>query len=294
MRKRNFSDRAFNGVNVFLLLCILVVTFYPFYYVVIQSFNEGSAAVGGASFLYPTKFTFENYASFFTDMKWMRALGVSVARTVIGTCMGLFFTSIVSYSLSFKHLALRKLYMTLIIISMYFSGGIIPYYVLLRTLGLLNTFFVYIIPGMLNAFFVLVGISFFSEIPSELYDAARVDGANEGVVFFKLVLPISKPFLATIALFLGVEHWNQWFDAAFYVQPKDLKTMSFLMMELINKSRISAAMSAADMAARGSSSVTPFSIQTAAMVVSVLPIICVYPFLQKYFVKGIMIGSVKG
>lgn len=294
LRKIKVGDFTFDAVNLLLLVLILFITFYPFYYVVVQSFNEGTTAMVSGSYWYPKNFTLENYENFFSDAKWVRALGVSVARTVIGTCIGLLFTCIVSYALSFRDLSMRKGYMTMLIISMYFSGGIIPYYVLLRSLGLLNTFYVYIIPGALSAFFVLVGISFFQGIPSELFDAARVDGASDLTIFLRIVLPVSKPFLATIALFLGVEHWNAWFDAAFYVQPKELKTLSFLMMELINKSQISSALSAADVAARGSSTVTSFSIQSAAMVIAVVPIICVYPFLQKYFVKGIMIGSVKG
>lgn len=293
-RKVRIGDATFDIVNILLLLVILFITFYPFYYVVVQSLNEGTASMTSGSYWFPKNFTLENYENFFSDAKWVRALGVSAARTIFGTCIGLFFTCIVSYALSFKELAMRKGYMTLLIISMYFSGGIIPYYVLLRSLNLLNTFYVYIIPGALSAFFVLVGISFFQGIPSELFDAARVDGANDLTVFVRIVLPVSKAFLATIALFLGVEHWNAWFDSAFYVQAKELKTLSFLMMELINKSQVTAAMSAADLAARGTSTVTSFSIQSAAMVVAVLPIICVYPFLQRYFVKGIMIGSVKG
>ena len=294
MRRRSLEDLFFDKLNYLLLLVVVFLTVYPFYFVLVQSFNEGTSVITGGAYFWPKKFTLDNYVDFFDDIKWMRGLGVSVARTILGTSIGLIFTCIVSYSLSFKELVFRKGYITLLIISMYFSGGIIPYYVLLRNLHLFNTFWVYVIPGALNVFFVIVGISFFREIPAELFDSARVDGANDAVVFFKLVLPVSKPFLATIALFLGVEHWNAWFDSAFFVQNKNLKTLSFLMMELINKNQVTGAMSKAEALAGGGSTVTPFSIQTAAMVVAVVPIICVYPFLQKYFVKGIMIGSVKG
>lgn len=294
MRKKSLEDSVFDKLNYLFLFIVVFLTLYPFYFVLIQSFNEGTSVVTGGAYFWPKRFTLDNYTDFFDDAKWMRGLGVSAVRTIVGTSIGLIFTCIVSYSLSFKDLVFRKGYVTLLIISMYFSGGIIPYYVLLKNLHLFNTFWVYVIPGALNVFFVMVGISFFREIPAELFDSARVDGANDAVVFFRLVLPVSKPFLATIALFLGVEHWNAWFDSAFFVQNKNLKTLSFLMMELINKNQVTGAMSKAEALAGGSSTVTPFSIQTAAMVVAVVPIICVYPFLQKYFVKGIMIGSVKG
>lgn len=293
MHRRTHGDIIFDIVNTVFLILIVFLCLYPFYYVFVQSFCQGSSSISGGSYFWPKKFTVENYQTFFSDPQWITGLGVSIARTVIGTLFDLLFTCVVSYALSFKELACRKLYLTLLIISMYFSGGIIPYYVLLKNLHLFNTFAVYVIPGALNVFFVMVGISFFREIPGELFDAARVDGANDGIIFTKLVLPVSKPFLATVALFIGVDQWNAWFDSAFYVQNQNLKTLSFMMMQLINKNQIKSVL-AAGQAMGGNSTVTSFSLQSAAMVIAVLPIIFVYPFLQKYFVKGIMIGSVKG
>lgn len=293
MHRRTRGDYAFDTVNYLVLLIVVFLCLYPFYYVLVQSFCKGSSSISGGSYFWPSKFTLENYKTFFSDPQWITGLGVSVARTVFGTALGMLFTSLIAYALSFKELAFRKVYLTLLIISMYFSGGIIPYYVLLRDLHLFNTFAVYIIPGALNVFFVIVGISFFQEIPGELFDAARVDGANDAIIFTRLVLPVSKPFLATVALFMGVDQWNAWFDSAFFVQNRNLKTLSFLMMELINKNQIKSVLAAGQVAGN-SSSVTSFSLQSAAMIIAVLPIIFVYPFLQKYFVKGIMIGSVKG
>lgn len=293
MRIKSKGDLAFDSIKYILLCFVVFLTLYPFYYVLIQSFSEGMSALKDGVYFWPKKLTFENYMPFFTDDKWKKAIFISVMRTVIGTSIGVIFTCFVSYSLSFKELVFRKFYFTVLIISMYFSGGIIPYYMLLKNLHLFNSFWVYIIPGALNIFFVMVGISFFREIPSELFDSAHVDGANDLIVFWKLVLPVSKPFLATIALFLGVEHWNAWFDSAFFVQNQNLKTLSFLMMEIINKNQISGSISAGSAGYR-SSMVTSFSLQSAAMIIAVLPIMCVYPFMQKYFVKGMMIGSVKG
>lgn len=284
------QDLTMDIVIYIILLAIVIMTLYPFYFILVRSFNEGTASTD--TYFWPARPTLENYESFFKDGKWMNALLITMLRTVIGTITGVIFTCIVAYALSFKELAFRKLYMTLLIISMYFSAGIIPYYILLKSLRLFDSFWVYIIPSLLNTFFVMVGISFFREIPRDLFDSAKVDGANDLTVFFKIVLPVSKPFLATIALFIGVNHWNSWFDSAFYIRNPNLKTMSCLMMELINKNQ-SGYIRAASAAARASSTVTSFSIQTASMVISVAPIIMVYPFLQQYFVKGIMVGSVK-
>jgi putative aldouronate transport system permease protein len=288
--RRVGQDLTMDIVIYIILLAIVIMTLYPFYFILVRSFNEGTASTD--TYFWPARPTLENYESFFKDGKWMNALLITMLRTVIGTITGVIFTCIVAYALSFKELAFRKLYMTLLIISMYFSAGIIPYYILLKSLRLFDSFWVYIIPSLLNTFFVMVGISFFREIPRDLFDSAKVDGANDLTVFFKIVLPVSKPFLATIALFIGVNHWNSWFDSAFYIRNPNLKTMSCLMMELINKNQ-SGYIRAASAAARASSTVTSFSIQTASMVISVAPIIMVYPFLQQYFVKGIMVGSVK-
>ena len=288
--RRVGQDLTMDIVIYIILLAIVIMTLYPFYFILVRSFNEGTASTD--TYFWPARPTLENYESFFKDGKWMNALLITMLRTVIGTISGVIFTCIVAYALSFKELAFRKLYMTLLIISMYFSAGIIPYYILLKSLRLFDSFWVYIIPSLLNTFFVMVGISFFREIPRDLFDSAKVDGANDLTVFFKIVLPVSKPFLATIALFIGVNHWNSWFDSAFYIRNPNLKTMSCLMMELINKNQ-SGYIRAASAAARASSTVTSFSIQTASMVISVAPIIMVYPFLQQYFVKGIMVGSVK-
>ncbi len=289
--KKRKGDIVLDMIIYTVLVIIAVITIYPFFFTIVRSFNEGTASSN--TYFWPARPTLENYITFFKDGKWLNGLIISVFRTLIGTVTSVFFTCIVAYALSFKNLAYRKVYMTLLIISMYFSAGIIPNYVLLKSLHLFDSFWVYIVPTALNAFFVIVGISFFQEIPSDLFDSARVDGANDFTIFYKIVLPISKAFLATIGLFVGVNHWNSWFDSAFFVQNPNLKTLSSLMMELINKNQ-AGYLTAASAAAKANSTVTSFSIQTAAMVISVAPIICVYPFLQRYFVKGIMIGSVKG
>lgn len=291
LKRRSMEDWIVDFIIYAFCLIVLFITIYPFYYVLIVSFNEGIDASLGGIYWWPRKFTLENYSRFFGDMKWILGLGVTVLRTLVGTALGVIFTTFVAYGLSFKDLYGRKVYMTIIIISMYFSGGIIPYYTLLKELHLIDTFWVYVVPGALNTFFLMVGLSFFEDIPASLRESAKIDGATELKVFTRIILPISKPFLATLTLFIGVGHWNNWYDSTFFVKTKALRTLSYLMMEVINKSMVNTSMASA--AAQANTATTTLSIQTAAMVIAVAPILCIYPFLQKYFVTGIMIGSVK-
>ena len=288
-RKKDF---VMDGAVVFILLIITLAMLYPFYYVLILSFNKGTDSLLGGIYFWPRNVTFENYAMFLHDPKWYRAFLVTVARTVSGSVLGVLLTCLVAYGLSHRELLFSKVYFTIIIFAMYFSGGLIPYYVVLRTVGLLNSFGVYIIPSMLSTFFLLIAISFFREIPGELKESAHMDGANELVTFYRIILPVSMPLIATMALFMGVGQWNSWLDSAYFVQSDGLRALAYRMMEVINQSNAPVdAVGAANSAASG---VTSYSLQLAAMVISIAPIVCVYPFLQRFFIQGIMLGSVKG
>ncbi len=289
LKRKSVEDVVVDVVIYLVLSVILFATLYPFYYLLITSFNSGKDTLLGGSYLWPSSFTLENYAMFFSRPEWLTALFVSVGRTIIGAVSGVLFTCLVAYGLSHKDLMFKKFYFVVIIFAMYFSGGLIPYYVVLRSLGLLDTFGVYIIPSLLNTFFLLIAISFFREIPQELKESAYIDGANEFTVFYKIVLPVSKPLLATMSLFIGVGQWNSWVDSAYFVTSDSLRTLTYRMIEIINRSRVPQDA----IAHAAGSGVTSYSLQVTAMVVSVVPILCVYPFLQKYFVQGIMLGSVK-
>lgn len=293
MVKRQKKDIAFDIVNYILLILIAFITIYPFYYILVISFNSGLDAARGGIYFWPRVFTLDNYKKIISDDKWVNAFGISVFRTVLGTALSVFFTSMVAYGLSYKKLLFRNGYYRILIFSMYFSGGLIPYYVLLRSLGLLNTVWVYIIPSLLSQFMVLIMISFFDEIPPSLRESAYIDGANDLQIFLRIILPISKPVLATATLFSAVGHWNAWMDSAYYVSDPKLRTMSYLMMEIINKSQ---AANVGDMQQtfRSATNITTKSLQAAVIIISTVPILVTYPFLQKYFVKGIMLGSVKG
>ena len=247
----------------------------------------------GGIYIWPRKFTLSNYELFIGDSDWRHAFFISIARTLTGTILCTGFTSMFSYALSRNNLMFKKAYRFLVVFTMYFSGGLIPYYVLLRGLGLLNTFWVYVIPGMVNAFFVMTGINFFSSIPESMIEAAKIDGAREIQVLLKVVLPVSKPFLATLSLFAAVGQWNSWLDSAYYVRDINLQTLSYKMMTTINQTLATSANAEAAGQISQANTATSFTVQATAMAVSMIPIMCVYPFLQKYFVQGMMIGAVK-
>lgn len=291
-KRRTTEDYVVDSVNLFLLAIIALVTLYPFYYVVIASLNLGSDTAKGGLYLLPREFTLNNYAHFFKDSNWTNAFWITILRTIIGTGLSLIFTCLVAYGLSKPYLLFRRTYFIMVIVAMNISGGLIAYYVVLRSYGLLNSFGVYVIPTMLNLFFLLIAISFFREIPEELGESAKMDGANEFTIFTKIVLPVSLPLLATMSLFLGSGQWNSWLDSAYFVQSQGLRTLTYRMIEVINQSMIPASAQSAQFTTK--LEVTSFSVQATAMVISVFPIMCVYPFLQKYFVQGMMLGSVKG
>ena len=290
---------VFDTVNTILLIIIVIMTLYPFYLVYILAFNDGLDAARGGIYFFPRRPSLENFYNLLLSDKWVRGLYISIMRTLIGTVVGVAFTAMVAYGMSFRNLVFRKGYFMYIIFAMYFSGGLIPTFVLYRNLGIMNTFWVYIIPFMFSTFFMIVMVSFFQEIPSSLYEAAKIDGADDVRTFVRIILPLSGPILATAALFMGVNHWNQWIDSAYFVTDSNLRTLSFLMMEIINRSMIdritqTGGMDISDhVLGQAATTVTTRSLQMAAMVISVTPIIMIYPFLQKFFVKGIMLGSVK-
>ncbi|MGN1020827.1 MAG: carbohydrate ABC transporter permease [Aristaeellaceae bacterium] len=293
--RRTTEDKIVDAVVYLICILVFVVTFYPFWLSIVLAFNEGKDATYGGIYFWPRRFTLDNFRKMFSDVTWIKALGVSVARTVAGTILTVFMTTFVSYGLSHRNLIGRKVYMTLFIVAMYLSGGVIPYYMVLRQLHLINTFWVYIIPGMLSLFYVMVSISFFQDIPQELGESARLDGASELQIFLKIVLPISLPLLATIAIFTAVGHWNNWYDTAFFTQDKNLRTMAYQLMAVINKSSLGQNSNMdAYAASLANETVTNMSVQLAAMIVAVAPILVVYPFFQRYFVSGLTIGSVKG
>jgi putative aldouronate transport system permease protein len=297
---RTAEDFILDSIITIVMILVVFITLYPFWYVLIQAFNDAVDATFGGIYFWPRKFTLQNFVELLGEQNWSHGIVISVMRTLIGTVLGVFCTSIVAFAFSFDHLMGRKIYYKLFIFTMYFGGGMIPFYVLLRSIKMLNTFWVYVIPGMLNVYYMLIVINFYRTIPFSLYESARLDGAGDLRLYVNIALPLSKASLATIALFFAVNQWNAWLDSVYYVQKTSLRPLAYLMMDVINRSaRLSqmyetgASAASVDMASSAVSATTTTALQMTAMVLAVFPILMVYPFLQRYFVKGVMIGSIK-
>lgn len=290
--QRTTGEYVFDTFNVLLLIFICFITLYPIWYIIINSFNEGTDAMQGGIFWWPREFTLENYITVFQNPGILKAFGITVAKTVVGTICHVFFTAMVAYAYSRKQLVGRKYYMFIGTITMFFSGGLIPTYLLIRNLGLLDTFWVYIFPVLFSFYDLIIFVTFFRGIPESLEEAARIDGANDFQIFIRIILPLSLPVLATIALFHGVYQWNDYFTGVIYINNPDLQPIQTFLYRVVAQSTSNQML----INAPGSvvtSTVTSQSIKYATMVVTTLPIVIVYPFLQKYFVKGMLIGSIK-
>ncbi len=279
----------------FVLAIVVVATVFPFWNAVVLSFNEGRDAQMGGIYFWPRKFTLGNYQKVFSDGEVWLAYGVTVLRAILGVLTTLLVTAMFSYAVSRPEIKFRKFYMVLVLISMYFNGGIIPTYLVERDLKLLDNFMVYIVLWMFNAFYALVFISFFKGIPLALMESAKLDGASEFKIFRSIVMPLSKPVIAAVSLFVAVNHWNAWQDNMLYVKDEKLTTLSFLFVKLIRSQEAleNLASELGDVSV-SASNVSTTSLSLATMVVATVPILLVYPFAQKYFTSGIMIGSVKG
>ncbi|MBQ9950764.1 MAG: carbohydrate ABC transporter permease [Clostridia bacterium] len=275
----------------------MFITLYPVINTVAISFNDGTDAVRGGIGLWPRVFSLESYRSLLTDEQIYRAFFISVSRTFITTVLNLLFTSMLAFALSRKEYVLRRFITLVMVLTMYVNAGLIPNYLLIsKTLKLSKSFWVYIIPTMFSCFNMIVIRTYIQGLPDALVESARIDGANDLRIFWQVIFPLCKPVLATVALFVAVGSWNQWFDTQLYNgSKKNLYTLQYLLkMKLATSMQsMNAAQTSAD-ALKNSSQSTPITIRCAITVVSALPILVVYPFLQRYFVTGMVLGSVKG
>ncbi len=288
--RRLSGDNVFDIFNMIFMCCIILATLYPFYYVIISSLNDPIDLLKGPVYLLPRKFSLVNFQYVLQEKAILKAAFITIARTVIGSASAVLFTAAFAYGISKKALLGRRFFVGMALVTMYFSGGLIPSYLLIaHGLKLQGNFLVFIIPNLFNAFNAFIMLAFFKGISAEIEESARIDGANDIVIFFKLILPISMPILATIALFNGVFHWNSWFDALLYGGRK-LETLQQYLVKSIQSASVNAK-AAGFVSTQGISST---SIRLTTMVITAFPIVLAYPFLQRYFVKGVMIGSLKG
>ena len=291
-KKKSTADIVFTICNTIFMILFLVVTLYPILNTLAISFNDGTDALRGGIHLLPRKFTWKNYITVLQKDNLITGAVVTVARTVIGTALSLITNAILAFIISRKRFLFRKQLSLFWVITMYVNGGLIPTFLLYKGLGLTNSFAVYVIPGMISAFNMLVIRTFMNGIPDSLEESAQLDGAGYTTIFLKIISPLCKPVYATIALFVAVGQWNSWFDAMLYNRmSSNLTTLQYELMKLL--SSVTNQSTSMESMKNAAGAVTPTSIRAAATVVTMLPIICIYPFLQKYFVAGLTLGGVK-
>ena len=280
-------DNLLDYLLLVVFLFIIMITLYPFLNVLAISLSDPIDTMRNINFIFPRKFTTSNYVYVFKENDLMKPLVLSVARTVIGAGIGVICTAMLAYVLSRKDFYFNKLFTLLFVVTMYVSGGLIPEYLLLmRTLKMGNSFLVYIIPGLIWVYNLILVRSFIEGLPVALQEAARVDGANDFTIWAKIVLPLCKPVLATVALFMAVGQWNSFMDT--YLYAKELPTLQYVLYEIMEKATIKIDPHAAEQV---KNAVSPLSVRMA--IIATVPIIIVYPFLQKYFVGGMTVGAVK-
>ena len=296
--KSSKEDIIFDSINYFILILIMIVTLYPFINTLAVSLNDAIDSVRGGIYLWPRSWTLINYSTILGDPKVYNAALISILRALVGSVLNVICSLMVAYTLSRQDFVLRKVYSRVFIFSMYISGGLIPSYFLISDLHLRNNFLVYVLPAIVSAWNILVVRSYIDGLPQSLIESAKIDGASELRIIFSIVFPLSLPVLATITLFVAVGQWNSWFDTMLYCSSKQsLSTLQFELQKVLQSSQMlstQADMGQSLTSAATRKAVTTNSLKAAMTIVSIVPILCVYPYLQKYFVKGLTLGGVKG
>lgn len=287
------EDKVFNITASVLCIIIFVVTVYPIWYCLIYSLNEGADAAKGGIYFLPRVFTLENYKIVFQNKDIYPAFLMTILRSVVGTSLTVFLSGLAAYGLSKENLKGRKIYMTMGAVTLYFSAGVVQQYLLYREMQILDSFWVYILPNIYQFYYIILFISFFNALPPALEESAQIDGAGYFKIYFKVIMPMSKPVFATIALFAGVWHWNDWFSPAFFIQNESLMTLPGVLQRAMSLAEAQQTLQQMTSVAVQTSSTTMESVRYAMLIVSVIPVAIIYPFVQKFFLKGMMLGAVK-
>ncbi|KWX70669.1 carbohydrate ABC transporter permease [Paenibacillus jilunlii] len=288
--KEDFDSRIFDAINIILLFLVTVVIVVPLWNVIISSLSSGKALAEGGFIFWSKEFSLENYRAVFNDNTIWQSFLVSISKTFAGVMTHVFFCAMIGYGLSKRYIKGRKLYVAMGVITMFFSGGMIPTYLLIKSLGLLNSFWVYIIPALFSYYDVVILMNFFRNVPESLEESAKIDGAGDWRIFLKIFIPLSMPAMATIALFNGVGQWNDFMTTKLYITNQALYPLQMKLYEIIVQSQTQS------MQNIGGSAVietTTKGVQLATIVITTLPIVVIYPILQRYFISGMMLGAVK-
>jgi putative aldouronate transport system permease protein len=291
------ENAIFNTINTTILICFSVIMLYPILNTLAISFNNGIDTVRGGIYLWPRQFTLKNYQTILASNTIGIAFFNSVAKTIMAVVTNVFFTALLAYAISRREFVLRKFISVMFVLTMYFSAGLIPTYMLMKNLHLVNSFHVYWVPGILSAFNIMVIRTFIRGLPESLIESAKIDGAGEFRIFWSIVFPLCKPALATIALFVAVGSWNSWFDTFIYNSSNPrLTTLQYELQKLLSSAmNTNSNQAIASVSAEQAQSlqVTPVSIRAAITIFTAAPILVVYPFIQRYFITGLTLGGVK-
>ena len=290
--KKTASDRVFDLVVYVLLALVSIVMIYPFLNVLAIAMSDYSGYLENPMMIFPKNFTLDAVKEVFRNPLVLSGYGNTIFITLVGTLLDLVLLTLVAYPLSRSGFRGKKIFMSLIIFTMLFNGGLIPNFYLIRSLHLLDTRWALIFPRLLSAFNIILLINFFQSLPVSLLEAAKLDGAGEWKVLYQIVLPLSKPIMATLALFVAVGYWNSFFEAIMYIRATDRWTLQLVLREIVMSSNTQMLQTGGNLAELGKT--TSESLKYATLIVAIVPIMCVYPFLQKYFTQGGMVGAVKG
>jgi len=295
--KRSVISQVFDIVNYSLLVLLGVATLGPFIWLIFGSITETSYYLSTGVSLSPAHWSLDAYRVLLGGASRIyRSFQVTIFLAVVGTALSLVVTAALAYGISKKNLPGHNLFISMIFFTMMFSGGMVPFYLIVKVMGLVDTIWALILPFLVSAWNMFIMVKFFESLPSELEDAARIDGCSEFTIFFRIVLPLSKPVLATVGLFYGVSYWNQWFWATIFLVDSSLHPLQLVLRDILSQMiQIQDPNAAVDAAKQRIENMPPVEVmRMGAILVTVVPIAMVYPFLQKYFVKGVMIGAIKG
>lgn len=296
-RKNVFGEGLLDIINYVVLISFMIISIYPFYYIFIYSISDASEAIKGV-YILPAKLDLISYVTLFKRNDLINAFFVSVLRTVLSTILSIFCCSFFAYLVTKKEMIFRKFSYRIVIITMYMNAGLIPWYITMKAYGLKNNFLLYIIPGAVNAFYIILIKTFIEQLPISLEESADLDGAGVFTKFFKIIIPLSKPIIATVAVYSAVGAWNSWMDNYLLVRSPKLQTIQLVLYNYLNEAQSVADSMRSGLVSNGNgnmkAAISPESVRMAITVISIAPIMLVYPFLQRYFIKGIIVGAIKG
>ncbi|REH78563.1 carbohydrate ABC transporter permease [Staphylococcus felis] len=294
--KQDMSSVVIRTISWVIIIFLTLTILLPMFHIIALAFNSGADAQRGGITFWPRQFSLDNFKEIFRQGTILNALWISLGKTILGTILSVILTAMAAYALTIKTLPFRRVITFGLVFTMLFSAGVVPLYILLHQLSLTDTFWVYIIPSLYSVYHILIMRTFFTQIPNSVIEAARIDGCNDWQIFWKIILPMSKPVIATITLFNAVSQWNDWFTGAFFVRNPQLKPLATVLQDMLtSQESISHALKqkagAYQMIER--MTITGDSLQMAMIVLLIIPVLFLFPFVQKHFVKGVNIGSTK-